>query len=98
MKQTGKSVASRSESSRRVFALICLVLFVGLQIFASSSALHRAIHNDADSPTHHCVISLIKQGEATVAAAPNLSVTFAIALLFFLAPFHSVVTASLDRR
>ena len=45
-------------------AAFCLLLFVVLQVFASSGPLHRLIHHDADSPDHHCAITLLAQGQA----------------------------------
>ena len=80
MKAAMRSYALQIRISRRVCALICLALFLLLQLFAVSGALHRAVHADAAAPNHHCVVTLLAKGQVS---APQL----AIALSVFIAPF-----------
>ena len=57
LNQPGKSAAA---------LLLCgLVLFVSL--LAVSPALHQLVHADADSPDHHCVVTLFAHGQLTPA-------------------------------
>lgn len=39
-----------------------LALFLTLQVFGSSAALHEEIHCDAKSPDHQCAINLVSAG------------------------------------
>ncbi|MFO1478413.1 MAG: hypothetical protein U1F98_17410 [Verrucomicrobiota bacterium] len=54
-------------------AFVCLVLFLGLQPFVASPALHQAVHPDAGSANHHCAFTLIATGQVLLAAAAGLS-------------------------
>jgi hypothetical protein len=47
----------------RLRAAILTVLFVAAVCFATSPALHRAIHADAGSTNHHCIITVLAQGQ-----------------------------------
>jgi hypothetical protein len=74
---------------RPVAALLCLVLFLGLQVFAASSVLHKAIHHEAGTPDHHCVVTLLTQGHlGTTAVSLALAALFA-ALLYCLPSFEA---------
>jgi len=89
---------ARSQRLRRMAALAVVFLFVALQVFASFGALHKAIHADADSPTHHCVITLLTHGQMNTPVVLGVSVAFAAALIFFLPPLQSAVLSSFDLR
>ena len=52
---------------RALFASMLTLLFVWLQVLASSPALHHAIHSDSHQPDHQCVIKLLSQGQVDVA-------------------------------
>jgi hypothetical protein len=81
-------------TDRPVRALVCLALFLALQLFAASSPLHQAIHSDANSPGHQCAITMIAQGQVDAPPAWIGWAAFAAVLLFcvpaFSAPRHSL--------
>jgi hypothetical protein len=79
----------REANTRRVWAVFSLLLFLTLQLFSSSSALHKLIHADADSPNHHCAITLLSRGQVSAADVVAPLVTFVAALLFLLAVLQS---------
>lgn len=80
------SIASfRRQTSRRATGIICLVLLLTLQLFASSESLHKLIHPDADSPDHHCAITMLAHGQVDAPAALPLLTSF-VATLFFVVP------------
>ena len=90
--------ASRDGSFRRVGAIVCLGLFLTLQLFASSALLHKAVHADADSAGHHCVITLLSHGQVNAADVAPIVATF-VAVTFFLLPLiSSAVLSSFDYR
>jgi hypothetical protein len=87
MKQAVTCAELRSRGTVRILAVLGFVLFVGLQIFAASATLHRAIHSDAGTPGHHCVITLLTQGQVSpMAAALELATVVAAVLLCLPAP------------
>jgi hypothetical protein len=69
-----------------MLAVLGLVLFVGLQTFAASASLHRAIHSEAGTPGHHCVITLLTQGHVSPASVPPEAAILLAALLYCLPP------------
>src|ERR1017187_1431216 len=88
--------APPSPRARRIWALFGVALFVALQLFANSGALHKAIHTDADSPGHHCVITLLTHGQVNAPFVPGIWVAFAAALIFFLPLVQSAALSSFD--
>ena len=90
--------APQSPRTRRIGALFGVALFVALQVFASSGALHKAFHAEADSPGHHCVVTLLTHGQVNTPILPSLWVTFAAALIFFLPLVQSAALSSSDLR
>jgi hypothetical protein len=91
-------LALRNPDSRRGWALLCLVLFLTLQGFAGSTALHKAVHADATAPNHHCLITLFAQGQLTGPVGVMAEVVFVAIFLFCLPPFRTVALASRDYR
>jgi hypothetical protein len=83
---------------RRLSALLCLALFLALQVFASSDALHQSLHADAGSSSHHCAITLLTGGQISVPILPVLGIALAAALLFSLPPVSLVALSSFDYR
>lgn len=79
-------------------ALAVLLLFVVLQVFAASGDLHRAIHPDANSPGHHCVITLLSHGQVHAPVVSGIWVAFVAALIFFLPLIQSAMFPSFDHR
>jgi hypothetical protein len=88
----------RSESSRRVSAAFFLLLFLALQLFASSESLHKWIHPDADSADHHCAITLISHGQVNASEAALPLAAFVAALFFILPRLQSAISSSFDYR
>lgn len=58
----------------RVSAAVMSFLFFVLLAFASSPALHQAIHADANDAYHHCAITALTHGQVDVPTA-NVSAT-----------------------
>lgn len=83
---------------RRVVALVCLTLFLALELFAFAPGLHKLIHSDADSTSHHCAITLFSQGNVSAADTSVALVIFVAALLFSLPVLQSAIFPRLDCR
>ena len=66
--------------------MLGFVLFVGLQIFAASATLHRAIHSEAGTPGHHCVITVLTQGQMSPMTVALALATLVAAVLLCLPP------------
>ena len=98
MKTAANQIALPNRPSRPFWSLLFLALFLSLQLFAGSSSLHQAIHSDANSPNHHCVITLLTQGQVNVPVVTNLWLAFATALIFSLPLLQAAVESSLDLR
>jgi hypothetical protein len=98
MKLKSKWAAAPGRSVRPVMALICLALFLALQLFASSGTLHRYIHGDADSPGHHCAITMLSHGQVDAPVVPAIFLAFSASLIFLLPLFESAAFSSSDFR
>src|SRR3954470_337919 len=90
--------ASHNRPSRSLWSLLFLALFLSLQIVASSGALHQAVHSDASSPSHHCIITLLTQGQLNEPFVMGVWLAFAATLIFFLPSLQAAVQSSLDLR
>ena len=88
----------RGQTSRRISGIICLLLLLTLQLFASSEALHKLIHPDADSPDHHCAITMLAHGQVNAPEALPLLTGFVAAFFFLLPLLESAVLSSFDYR
>jgi hypothetical protein len=73
---------------RRLWAVICLALFLALQLVADSGALHKWIHPDAGSPNHHCAITLLLHGQVSAPEKFPILTAFVPAFLFILPPLQ----------
>jgi hypothetical protein len=91
-------LALRNRVDRRILALFCLALFLTLQLFAASGTLHEAIHADANTPGHHCVVTLFAQGHVDSPAASAGSIALIATLLFCLRPAAPALFSSFDYR
>lgn len=98
MNQATHQITLHNRPARRLAALVCLVLFLSLQFFASSGALHQSLHADSNSPDHHCAITLLTGGQAAAPVLPTLWILFAATIYFSLPPLPTAVPASLDLR
>jgi hypothetical protein len=88
----------RGRTSRRVWAMMGLALFLTLQLFTVCEPLHKLIHADADSPEHHCAVTLFSHGQVTTAETVAPLIGFVAALFFLLPPLQSAVFSSFDFR
>jgi hypothetical protein len=98
MKAAATGFALPSRNSRRWWAAVCLALFLTLQLFAASSSLHRALHPDAAAPSHHCVITLLSQGQLNAPEVFTGCLVFVAALLFSRPSLHAIPASSFDYR
>jgi len=70
--------------SRSGKGLVLLFLFASVLTLANSATLHRTLHANATAPDHHCVVTLLANGQVDVsssvatAAAPSTLVILAI--------------------
>lgn len=88
----------RGRASGRVWAAFVLALYLTVQLLASSTALHKLIHSDADSASHHCAITLFTRGQMNSAESLAPLAAFVAALFFLLPPLRSAVSSSFDYR
>jgi hypothetical protein len=98
MRKAMTMLSFRGRTSRRVWAMIGLVLFLALQLVASSEPLHKLIHADADSADHHCAVTLFSQGQVNAAETVSPLIAFVAALFFLLPLLQSAVFSSFDYR
>ena len=98
MKALRKPFAPGDTTSRRFLALLCLALFLALELFAAVPTLHKLIHSDADSAAHHCAITLFTHGNVSAADSSAEIVIFAAALLFTLPVMQSAILSRFDCR
>jgi hypothetical protein len=68
--QDFRSTAKRTPLVKRVAAACFLLLFLGINLVASSSRLHQAIHHDANNPHHECVFVRVLNGQCLEAVPP----------------------------
>lgn len=98
MRKAITKLSFRNPASRRAWAAAGLGLFLTLLLFTSSEPLHKLVHPDADSPDHHCAVTLFLQGQVNAAETVSLLVAFVAALFFLLPPLQSAVFSSFDYR
>ena len=98
MKTAARNTAWPGRSSRPFCALFLLALFLTLQLFASSSELHHKLHSDANSPDHHCALTLLTHGQVDVSVVAGIWLQFAIAFVFSLPLLQAILHSSLDLR
>ena len=53
---------------KKVFALLFLALFFGLQALVASPVLHKCLHHDADKADHECAVTLLAHGNCEIAS------------------------------
>jgi hypothetical protein len=98
MSQAMTKLPYRWRASRRLGAAFGLALFLALQLFASSDALHRWIHADANSADHHCAVTLFSHGQVNAAESLAPLAAFVAAMFFLLPPLQSAVFSSVEYR
>lgn len=98
MKTAATKFALHNRSSRSLWSLLLLALFLSVQLFAGSGSLHQVIHSNANSPDHHCVLTLLTQGQVNLPVVLGLWLAFAMTLIFSLPLLQATVQSSLDLR
>src|SRR5215469_6647322 len=98
MKALRRLFTLRDIKSRRLWALLCLGLFLTLQLFLTAPWLHGLIHPGADSPNHHCVITVFTHGCVNSADTSLPAVTVFLGITFCLLILTSAVFSSFDYR
>lgn len=98
MKALRSLIALRDIKSRRLWALTCLGLFLTLQLFLAAPWLHGLIHPGAESPNHHCAITVFTHGCVDAADTSLPAATLFFAETFCLAILISTVFSSFDYR
>ena len=88
----------RGGDSRRVCAVFGLALFLFLQLLTSSTVLHKLVHSDAGSFSHHCAVTLFSSGQVNAAEVLAPLAAFVAALFFLLPPLQSAVLSPVDYR
>lgn len=83
---------------RRFAALVCLALFLTLELSASIPGLHKLIHSDAGSARHHCAVTVFSHGNVSAADTSTSIVIFVAALLFSLPILQSAIFSRFDYR
>jgi hypothetical protein len=59
----------------KVFALLFLALFFGLQALVASPVLHKCLHHDADQADHECAVTLLAHGNCEIASDVPVLIT-----------------------
>jgi hypothetical protein len=88
----------QNRATRRFCAVICLALFMVVELLALSPALHKDLHPNADSPSHHCAVTLFTHSQVTSAAVVCELPALVAILLFCLPPPKAVALPSVDYR
>jgi hypothetical protein len=71
----------RKPAGKSVLALLMLVLYLLPAALAASAALHKCVHDDADTPEHHCAATVIALGQVDTVPAAVVVVVPAIGCL-----------------
>ncbi len=76
--QANRTTRAPDRRRFRGITVAMVALFLLLVTLASSPALHHAIHSDANSPGHHCVITALSHGQidTPICATPLSPVSF----------------------
>ena len=92
------TLSFRGENSRRVWAVFGLALFLFVQLLSTSTVLHKLVHSDADSVSHHCAVTMFSRGQVSATEVLVPLVAFVAALIFLLPPFQSAVLSPVAYR
>src|SRR5690349_236121 len=68
---------------------VLLALFVSVLALANSATLHQAIHPNAAAPDHHCVVTLLANGQVDVCSGAVAAVGPSALFISFLVPDYS---------
>ena len=98
MKALRKPFALGDTRLRRFIALVCLALFLALELLGAAPALHKLIHSDADSTHHHGAVTLFNHGNFNTAETSAAIVVFVAAFVFSLPILQSAMFSLFDYR
>jgi hypothetical protein len=98
MKAVTTLLAPPSRNFRRFAAVLCLGLFLALQVLAVSDSLHHSLHADAAAPGHSCVISALTQGQFNAPEFTGMLILAVFGFLFALPVFYFAALSSFDHR
>jgi hypothetical protein len=98
MRKAMTQLSLHDRPCRRICAAFGLAIFLTLLLFTSSEALHKLIHSDANSPDHHCAVTLFLHGQLNASETLSPLVAFIAAFFFLLPPLPSAVFSSFDYR
>ena len=62
------NLSKQRTNVKKVFALLFLALFFGLQALVASPVLHKCLHHDADQADHECAVTLLAHGNFDLAS------------------------------
>jgi hypothetical protein len=96
MKAARTWFVSRSRNFRPLAALLCLGLFLLVEVFAASGSLHEKLHTDASAPGHHCVVTLLSQGQLDVSSGAIGCILVVLGFAFSLPWFYEAAVSSFD--
>ena len=99
MRLIRKMLRKDSDWSRALAACLVVLFLVGTA-FAASPALHQALHSDAKSPDHQCIISVLAHGQIDISSndapvcripdsfgyTPTFQLSFCVGSVEFLPP------------
>ena len=98
MRAAMRLLTLRNRDARRFWVLLSLLLFLTLDVVASSPSLHKAFHHDANTPNHRCVVTLLIHGLLNAPAVFAGLVAFVGAVIFQPLPARAAVHSSFDYR
>jgi hypothetical protein len=98
MRAVMTGLALRSRVFRQVAALLCLTLFVGLHIVSASATLHETLHADAANAEHHCVVSILADGQVQVPALVSAHILPVLGFVCFLPVLRMAPSRCFDCR
>ena len=98
MNETKTSLPSSLRNFRSLAALLCLGLFLLVEVFAASGSLHEKLHTDSSAPGHHCVVTLLSQGQLDVSSAAIGCVLVVLGFAFSLRWFYEAAVSAFDYR
>ena len=88
---------SKGQRTTRSVAVTLLGLWLFVALLAAVPQLHRALHADSDSPTHHCVVEKLTGGGILYGPVTDVHVD-PVREAFAAAPVNDVLVFSSDLR
>ena len=88
---------SNGQRTARSVAVMLLGLWLFVALLAAVPQLHRALHADSDSPTHHCVVEKLTGGGLIYGPVADVHVD-PVREAFASLPAHDIPIFSFDLR